>query len=82
MPTGILLPTTSRPPGVQATATRPGTTSPTRWSRTSDPPAGPVRDQFDSLAGLDVVDEPLVVVPNGVSQPMKTRTVETLGPDA
>lgn len=44
--------------------------------------AGAVRDQLDALAGLDVVDEPLVVVPNGVSQPMKTRTVETLGPDA
>jgi hypothetical protein len=41
-----------------------------------------VRDQLDALAGLDVVDEPLVVVPNGVSQSMKTRTVETLGPDA
>ncbi|ERH10098.1 MAG: hypothetical protein J07HX64_01867 [halophilic archaeon J07HX64] len=44
--------------------------------------AGAVRDQLDALARLDVVDEPLVVSPNGVSQSMKTRTVEALGPDA
>ena len=44
--------------------------------------AGAIRDQLGALAGLDVVDEPLVVIPNGVSQSMGTRTVEALGPDA
>jgi 5,10-methylenetetrahydromethanopterin reductase len=40
-----------------------------------------VQAQLDELAGLDVVDEPLVVIPNGVPQAMKQRTVEALGPD-
>jgi len=44
--------------------------------------AGAVRDQLDALAGLDVVDEPLVVIPSGVSHSMKVRTVETFGTDA
>jgi 5,10-methylenetetrahydromethanopterin reductase len=41
-----------------------------------------VRAQLADLAALDVVDEPLVVIPNGVPQAMKRRTVEALGPDA
>jgi hypothetical protein len=44
--------------------------------------AGAIRDQLGALAGLDVVDEPLVVIPNSVSQSMEARTVEALGPDA
>jgi len=43
--------------------------------------AADVRAQLADLAALDVVDEPLVVIPNGVSQAMKERTVEALGPE-
>jgi 5,10-methylenetetrahydromethanopterin reductase len=44
--------------------------------------AADVQAQLDEVAGLDVVDEPLIVIPNGVPQAMKERTVEALGPDA
>ena len=39
------------------------------------------REQLAEVATIDVVDEPLVVVPAGVSQRLKTQTVRTLGPD-
>jgi len=42
--------------------------------------ADEARAQLDAVAALDVVDEPLVVIPGGVPQPMKERTVEALGP--
>jgi hypothetical protein len=69
-------------PSTRSSRSRGQPNTPTRCSWGLDSPAGAVRDQFDVLAGLNVVDEPLVVIPNGVSQPMETRTVETLGPDA
>lgn len=38
------------------------------------------REQFESITALDVVDEPLVVVPAGAPEEMVDRTVETLAP--
>ncbi|MFT4946772.1 MAG: 5,10-methylenetetrahydromethanopterin reductase [Natronomonas sp.] len=38
------------------------------------------RDQFESVASLAVVDDPLVVVPNGTSQDIKERTIDALSP--
>jgi 5,10-methylenetetrahydromethanopterin reductase len=43
--------------------------------------ADDARAQLAAVAQLDVVDEPLVVIPNGVPQSMKKRTVEALAPD-
>jgi alkanesulfonate monooxygenase SsuD/methylene tetrahydromethanopterin reductase-like flavin-dependent oxidoreductase (luciferase family) len=42
--------------------------------------AGEAREQLESVAAIDAVDEVLVVVPNGVGQELKSRTVEALGP--
>jgi len=39
------------------------------------------REQLAEVAAIEVVDEPLVVVPTGVSQPLKEQTVTALGPD-
>lgn len=39
------------------------------------------RDQLDELAAMDVVDEPLVVLPSGITQEMKTDTIEALAPE-
>ena len=39
------------------------------------------REQFAEIAGLDVIDEPLIVVPDGTPQDVKELTVETLAPD-
>ena len=38
------------------------------------------REQLRAVADIPVVDEPLVVVPNGVTQEMKRQTVEALAP--
>lgn len=40
------------------------------------------REQLTDLATLDVVDEPLVVIPNGASQQLKEQTIEALAPNA
>ena len=39
------------------------------------------REQFDAIASIDVIDEPLVVVPTGAAEDIKARTVEALSPD-
>lgn len=39
------------------------------------------RDQLADLASLDVVDEPLIVVPDGVDQELKETTIRELSPD-
>jgi len=39
------------------------------------------REQFEAIAGLDVVDEPLVVIPDGTPDAMAEQTVEALAPD-
>ena len=39
------------------------------------------REQLADVAAIEVVDEPLVVVPTGVSQGIKEQTVTALGPD-
>ena len=39
------------------------------------------REQFDEMASIDVIDEPLVVVPTGAAEEIKERTVEALSPD-
>ena len=38
------------------------------------------REQFDSIVSLDIIDEPLIVVPTGTPEDIKERTVETLSP--
>ena len=38
------------------------------------------REQFESIASLDTIDEPLIVVPTGTPEDIKERTVETLSP--
>ncbi|MXR50731.1 LLM class flavin-dependent oxidoreductase [Halovenus sp. WSH3] len=37
-------------------------------------------EQFDRLASMDVIDDPLVVIPNGTAQEIKTQTIEALSP--
>jgi 5,10-methylenetetrahydromethanopterin reductase len=39
------------------------------------------REQFAELHDSEVIDEPLVVIPNGAPQDVKETTVEALGPD-
>lgn len=38
------------------------------------------REQFETIASYDVIDEPLVVIPGGTPQEIKELTVETLSP--
>jgi len=38
------------------------------------------RDQFEQIASMEVIDEPLLVIPNGTPQKIKERTVKTLRP--
>lgn len=38
------------------------------------------REQFETISNLDVVDEPLVVVPDGSPKEIRERTVEALSP--
>jgi 5,10-methylenetetrahydromethanopterin reductase len=38
------------------------------------------RDQLDEIAALDAIDEPLVVIPDGVDDEMRTATLEALAP--
>jgi alkanesulfonate monooxygenase SsuD/methylene tetrahydromethanopterin reductase-like flavin-dependent oxidoreductase (luciferase family) len=38
------------------------------------------REQFEAIAGLDVIDEPLVVVPDGTPEEIVDRTVTALSP--
>lgn len=38
------------------------------------------REQFEELASMDVIDDPLVVIPNGTPQDIKEQTVEALAP--
>ena len=38
------------------------------------------REQFDGVAALDIIDEPIVVIPSGASDEVADRTVETLAP--
>ncbi len=40
------------------------------------------REQLADIAALDAVDEPLVVVPDGVGENMRETTMEALGPDS
>ncbi len=37
-------------------------------------------ERFDSIAAIDVIDEPLIVIPTGTSEEIKELTVETLSP--
>ena len=39
------------------------------------------REQFEGIAGLDVMDEPLIVIPDGTPTEIKELTVETLAPE-
>jgi alkanesulfonate monooxygenase SsuD/methylene tetrahydromethanopterin reductase-like flavin-dependent oxidoreductase (luciferase family) len=39
------------------------------------------RDQFDEIARLDAIDEPLVVIPDGIDDRMRTQTVDALAPE-
>ena len=39
------------------------------------------RERFDRIASLDIVDEPLVTIPDGTPQDVKKQTVETLAPE-
>lgn len=38
------------------------------------------REQFEAIASIDVIDEPLIVIPTGTPEEMKELTVETLSP--
>jgi alkanesulfonate monooxygenase SsuD/methylene tetrahydromethanopterin reductase-like flavin-dependent oxidoreductase (luciferase family) len=38
------------------------------------------REQFDAVASMAVVDDPLVVIPNGTPQDIKERTIDALHP--
>lgn len=38
------------------------------------------REQFDAIASIDVIDEPLIVIPTGTPEEIKELTVETLSP--
>jgi len=40
------------------------------------------REQLAAVAAIDRIDEPLVVVPDGVDDAMRRRTVEALAPDS
>jgi hypothetical protein len=42
---------------------------------------GDAREQLETVRDLAVVDEPVVVVPNGVDESMAERTVEALAPE-
>lgn len=37
-------------------------------------------EQFEEIASIDVIDEPLIVIPTGTPEEMKELTVETLSP--
>jgi 5,10-methylenetetrahydromethanopterin reductase len=39
------------------------------------------REQFASVAGLDIVDEPIVVIPDGTPEEIARETISTLAPD-
>lgn len=39
------------------------------------------REQLEEIRAIDVVDEPLVVIPNGVPPDLKEQTIEGLAPD-
>lgn len=39
------------------------------------------REQFDTIASLDIIDEPLIVVPEGTPQDVKEQTIESLSPE-
>lgn len=39
------------------------------------------REQLTALAAMDIVDEPLVVLPSGIPQEMKAETVDALAPE-
>jgi len=39
------------------------------------------REQFDAIASLDAIDEPIVVTPTGTDREMVADTVEVLGPN-
>jgi alkanesulfonate monooxygenase SsuD/methylene tetrahydromethanopterin reductase-like flavin-dependent oxidoreductase (luciferase family) len=39
------------------------------------------REQFEAIASMDVIDEPLVVVPTGAPEDVRERTVEELSPE-
>ncbi len=38
------------------------------------------RAQLEAIASIEVIDEPLIVIPTGVDEEIKERTVETLSP--
>jgi alkanesulfonate monooxygenase SsuD/methylene tetrahydromethanopterin reductase-like flavin-dependent oxidoreductase (luciferase family) len=38
------------------------------------------REQLADVAGLDIIDEPIVVIPAGASDEVADRTVEALAP--
>ncbi|WP_336326240.1 LLM class flavin-dependent oxidoreductase [Halovenus sp. HT40] len=38
------------------------------------------RDQFDRVASMDSIDDPLVVIPNGTPQDIKEQTIDVLSP--
>lgn len=38
------------------------------------------RERFEAIASIDVIDEPLIVIPTGTPEEMRTLTVETLSP--
>lgn len=42
---------------------------------------GDARDQLEDIATLDIVDEPLVVIPEGAGVELRARTVEALAPE-
>jgi 5,10-methylenetetrahydromethanopterin reductase len=39
------------------------------------------REQLRAIAAIDVIDEPIVVVPTGTSEPLRRRTVDELSPE-
>ena len=36
------------------------------------------REQFEAIASIDIIDEPLIVIPSGTPKEITTRTIETL----